>query len=45
LGLGFLVDDVMITVGLCFFMMSSTDSLSRFRGSKFYWKVGYKTNL
>jgi len=30
---------------LGFFMTLSTDPMSRFRGSKFYWKVGYNTSL
>jgi len=38
--MGFLVDDVMI--GTCFavlLMTSSADLMSRFCGSKFYWKA------
>jgi len=46
LGLGFLVGDVMS--GVCFavcLMTSSADPMSRFRGSQFYWKLGYNTSL
>jgi len=46
LALGFLVDDVMS--GACFvvcLMTSSTDPMSRYYGSKFYWILGYDTSL
>ena len=42
----FLVNDVRI--GVCFavsFMTSSADPMSRLRGSKCYWKLGYNTSL
>jgi len=43
---GFLVDDTMI--GVCFAVLltvSSANPMSRFCGSKFYWKLGYNTSL
>jgi len=43
--MGFVVDDVMIGECFVFLMTSSADSMSRFRGSKFYWILGYNTNL
>jgi len=44
--LGFLVDNVMIGVGFAFFWMtSSADRMSLFRGSQFYWILGYNTSF
>jgi len=45
LGLAFLLDDVMI--GVCFKVLYDViaESMSRFRGSKFFWKLGYNTSL
>jgi len=46
LGLGFLVDDVIIGVGFSVLLMtSSANPLSRFGGSKFSWILGYNTSL
>ena len=42
LGLAFLVNDVMTRVSFVFFSItSSANTMSRFRGSKFYWILGY----
>jgi len=46
LDFGCFVNGVIIGVGFSVFrMMSSADLMSRFRCSKFYWKVGYNTSL
>jgi len=46
LDLKFWANDVMI--GVCFavlLMASSVNPMSQFRGSKFYWILGYSTSL
>ena len=46
LGLGFLVDDIMIRVGFSFFWMtSSVHPMSWFCSSKLHWILGYNTSL
>jgi len=40
LGLGFLVDDIMIWVGFAVLLMSLVNPISKFHGSKFYTKPG-----
>jgi len=44
LGLGFLIDDVMIGVGFAVFDDVIADPMSQFRVSKYYWSLGYNTS-
>jgi len=41
LALGFLVDDIMS--GVCL-LMSSTNPMNQYCGSKFHWILGYNTS-
>jgi len=45
LGLGFLVNDVMIGAGFDFFDDVIGVSMSRFCGSKFYWLLSYNASI